>query len=219
MSATRAFATVLVGVVVCACSKTVPENAPPASSASVSSAASTAPSPLAPSAAAGSVPAVPDPAQASIPDRFAAETARRPTGTPRVEDCLDAFKKVGAEIRDEAQHLASPFLAQYCVGFQTGKDVHGSLCEYKDEAAATKGRDLSEKSFAAVTNRKVYRNGGSTLTLRVGTTTPENDALVKKMVTAFQAVKPATTPPPVGKAPSPFAKASAATSLPDPPPP
>ena len=138
---------------------------------------------------------------------------------PRVEDCLDAFKKVGAEIREEAQHLASPFLAQYCVGFQTGKDVHGSLCEYKDEAMATKGRETSEKAFAAVTNRKVYRNGGSTLTLRVGTTTPENDALVKKLIAAFQAVKPSTTPPPVGKAPSPFAKASAATALPDPPPP
>jgi hypothetical protein len=222
VTASRAFATALVtiaAVVVSACSKTVPENTRPASSAAVSSATIASwVAPLA-DAGAGSVPALPDPAQASIPGRFATEAARRPAGVPRVEDCLDAFKKLGAEIREEAQHLASPFLAQYCVGFQTGKDVHGSLCEYKDQAIAIKGRETSEKAFASVANRKVYRNGGSTLTLRVGTTTPENDALVKKMIAAFQAVKPASTAPPAGKAPSPFAKASAMPALPDPPPP
>lgn len=206
VTAGRAFATALVAVAVSACSKAVPENALPASSSSVASAPST-------------VTRAPAPLAASIPDRFATEASRRPTGVPRVEDCLDAFEKVGAEIREEAQHLASPFLALYCVGFQTGKDVHGSLCEYKDEAVAIKGREVSEKAFASMTNRKVHRNGGSTLTLRVGTTTPEDDALVKKMIAAFQAVKPATAPPPVGKAPSPFAKASAVPALPDPPPP
>lgn len=199
-----------------ACSKQTPEPSPTASSASVSSAAS---APVPTTEPLGSALPPVDPAQASIPDRFAAEAMKRPTGVPRIEDAFDAFKKAGIELREEKQHLGSPFLAIYCVGFQTGNDVHASICEYKDEATATKGRDTSDKSFSTVPNRKVYRNGGSTLTVRVGVVTPANDALVKKMLATFQALKPSTTPPPVGKAPSPFAGASVQPMPPDPPPP
>ena len=138
------------------------------------------------------------------------EAAHRPVGVPRVEDVFAAYKKAGVDVHDEKQHLGAPFLAQYCVGFEAGVDIHGSVCEHKDEATAIKGRDASDKGFMAVPNRKVYRNGGSTLILREGVVSPPNDALVKKMVATFQAQKPSAGPPPVGSAPSPFAGASAA---------
>jgi hypothetical protein len=208
-----------------ACSKTTPE-AGPASSASASSSGSSAvaaPS-AAPSASAaasgdgGASAAQGTPSSyLSVPDRFAREATSRPTGVPRIEDCLAAWKAVGAEIREERQHLGAPFQALYCDGFQTGNDVHVSVCEYKDAAAATAGREVSEKGFASVPDRKVYRNGGTTFTVRIGTKSPANDALVKKMVTAFEGVKPATGPAVPGKAPNPFATASSAGSMGDPP--
>jgi hypothetical protein len=196
------------------CSKSSPEPVPTASSASVASATA----PVA-STAGGADAGVlaPTPGQVPILDRFHHEATARPTGVPRIEDCLAAFKKAGVEIRDEKQHLAAPFLAMYCVGFQTGNDVHGSLCEYKDVETATKGRDTSDKGFASVPNRKVHRNGGSTFTVRAGVATPANDELVKKMAAAFMAVKPATGPAPIGTAPSPFAGASAVPLPPDQP--
>ena len=195
-----------------ACSKTTPEPTPTATSASIASATTTPPVASASSAATadGGVPLSPDLSQTSIPDRFAREAAHRPLGVPRVEDVFAAYKKAGVDVHDEKQHLGAPFLAQYCVGFEAGVDIHGSVCEHKDEATAIKGRDASDKGFMAVPNRKVYRNGGSTLILREGVVSPPNDALVKKMVATFQAQKPSAGPPPVGSAPSPFAGASAA---------
>jgi hypothetical protein len=136
----------------------------------------------------------------SITERFAFEVEKRPTGVPRVEDVMDAIKKSGAELREVKQHLGSPFQAAYCMGAQTGFDVHMSICEYRSEKAAIDGREQSLSSLKMVPGRTIYRNGGTTLTIRVGSKTPADEELVKKMVKAFEGVKPtgefAPEPPP-----------------------
>jgi hypothetical protein len=62
------------------------------------------------------------------------------------------------------------------------------VCEFANDVDATAGRDLNEKMFKAVPNRTVYRNKSTTLAIIEVTKTADNDALVKKMVTAFQSL-------------------------------
>ncbi len=126
----------------------------------------------------------------SIPERFATEAKERPTGTVRVEDAITAFQAAGATLREQRQHLGSPFLAAYCVGAQTGEDIHFSLCEYNDVARAKEGKAMSEKSFGSVPNRTLYLNGATTLTLRVGAPSGADGVLAKKLVDAFAGLSP-----------------------------
>lgn len=158
--------------------------APAASSSSSASVVTPATAPPSPASAAGSIPVPPEGMQ-SIPERFATEAKNRPTGTVRAEDVIAAFKDAGANIREQRQHLGAPFLAAYCVGGQTGTDVHFSICEYTDAARAKEGKAQSEQAFGAVPNRTIYVNGATTLTLRVGGTTEADRELGKKLPQAF----------------------------------
>ena len=209
-------ALVLVGSVVGACSKPAPEPTPAAASASVSSAA-------APASASASIalqtpelpPSATPSAYLSIPDRFNAEAGGRPLNVPRPEDLFAAFTKDGIKIHDVAQHMASPFGAKFCVGFQGGKALHGSFCEYKDEASAKSGGDASDKAFKSGT-RKVHRNGAATLTVRIGTVSADEEALAKKWVELFNALKP-TKEAPKGRIPGPFDNTTAVPGSPSAP--
>lgn len=211
-------ALVFVGSMVGACSKSTPEPTPTAASASVSSGIAPA------SAAASGMASAPTPdlplsatpsAYLSIPDRFNAEASGRPANVPRPEDLFAAFKKDDIKIHDVAQHMAAPFGAKFCVGFQGGKDLHGSFCEYKDEAAAKTGGEASDKAFKTNT-RKVQRNGAATLTVRIGTASPEDEALGKKWVDLFNALKP-TKEAPKGRMPGPFDNSTPAPASPSEP--
>lgn len=127
-------------------------------------------------------------------ERFAHEASKRPTGTPRVEDVLKAITDGGIKTRDVLQHLGSPFGAEYCVGLKAGKDVHASVCEYTDQKKAEENRVASMRDLK-VPNRTIYRNGATTLTIRVGTPNDEENALAQKMLAAFNSVKaPANAP-------------------------
>ncbi len=135
--------------------------------------------------------AAPPSAFRSVPERFAAEAQKRPSGTVRVEDATAAFRKAGFDVKEEKQHLASIYQALYCVGAKAkGEEISFSVCEYADEAGATAGKALNDKSFAAIDNRTTYRNGGTTLTILESKKTPPNDAAVKKLVDTFAALKP-----------------------------
>jgi hypothetical protein len=123
---------------------------------------------------------------ASIPERFVMEAKNRPTGTVRVEDVLAAFTKAGVELYETRQHLAHPFDAMYCVGTKAGKDVHMSICEYKDEATATKGREMSDKAFKSVGRREIVQNKATTLTVRRGDVNPADGTLRDKLVEIFE---------------------------------
>lgn len=207
--------TLLSGSMLAACSKSNPEPSPTAASASVSSApvpASAAPSGIASTGTPGLPLSATPSAYLSIPDRFNAEAANRPQDVPRPEDLFAALEKDGIKVHHVAQHMASPFGAKFCVGFQGGKDLHGSFCEYKDEAAAKTGGEASEKAFKTNT-RKVHRNGAATLTVRIGTASAEDEALGKKWVDLFKAQKP-THDAPKARLPGPFDNATAVPASP-----
>jgi hypothetical protein len=176
-----------------ACSKDTPkaDTTQPASTASIKAAESPA------SATAAKLDPGPLPPMnmASIPERFSIEQMQRPTGTPRAEDAFAAFEKEGATLKETRQHLASPFKAQYCVGTKTGNDVNISVCEYKDEATAKEGRDMSLKAFGN-TKRDIWMNKSTTLTIRRGDDGAADKALQDKLVAAFQKLEAPKTPSP-----------------------
>lgn len=137
---------------------------------------------------------------ASIPERFANEAAHRPKGTVRVEDVFDAFTKAGVTLREQRQHLASPFKAKYCVGAQAGHDLHMSICEYDDDKTAMEGRQMSEKAFATIARRDLYQNKATTLTIRRNDNDSGDVALRDKLVDLFNKVPaPAATAPAASK--------------------
>lgn len=160
-----------------ACSKTAPETT--TTTASSASTPASAPPPASPPSGAGM----------TIPQKFEAEAKNRPAGTVRVEDVTAAFTAAGADIREEKQHLGSPYLAKYCVGLKTGEDIHASICEYDDEKTAVDGMKQSEKAFM-LPNRSLHRNGATTLTLRLGKNGADDQALAKKMIAAFESLRP-----------------------------
>ena len=181
-----------------ACSKTGESNATKTTTAS-SASASVAASAPADSYSAQTAASVTPSAYMSIPERFNAEVAHRPTGTIRVEDATAAFRKTGLTVDDEKQHLASFYKAIYCIGAKAkGEEVSFSVCEYKDEPSAIAGKTLNDKSFSAIKNRTTYRNGATTLTVLESNKTAENDVVVKKLVDTFNALKA-----PSGAAPAP----------------
>ncbi|MGQ0503942.1 MAG: hypothetical protein ACT4TC_01330 [Myxococcaceae bacterium] len=101
----------------------------------------------------------------SLTERMARESASRPTGTPTAEAILELIKKDGFTLKTLGQHLASPVGAIYCVGATLEEDVSLSICEYADEAAAKKGRELSASAFSAIKGREVFLNKKTTLAL------------------------------------------------------
>jgi hypothetical protein len=169
---------------VAGCQKSTGETAP-APSSSPPPVASHAPASTASVTAAGTGPILPPEGMQSIPEKFASEAKNRPSGTVKVEDAFAAFETAGATLREKRQHLGGPFLAAYCVGAQTGEDVHMSVCEYSNAAKANEGKAMSEKAFGSVAGRTLYANGATTLTLRVGGTSAKDRELGQKIVQAF----------------------------------
>jgi hypothetical protein len=94
-------------------------------------------------------------------DRLTAEQKTRPQGPLRAENVYDALEKAGVPITTRRQHLASPFLAQYCLGAETGERFAFSVCEYPDAKAAKAGRSEAEKIH--IPNRTVTQNKTSVL--------------------------------------------------------
>lgn len=183
-------------VLVFACSKSGTDS----SSTSVSSAASSAAASGTASETAAAAPAIPlsltPSANMSIPERFTSEAMHRPVGPcVRVEETTAAFRKAGFDLIEEKQHLASPYMAKYCVGAKTkNEEISFSICEYDSDGKATEGAAMNDKAFKNVKNRHTHRNGATTLTVLESTKNDANDALVKKLVDTFQAQKPTAAP-------------------------
>jgi len=125
----------------------------------------------------------------NLQERFGAEARNRATGTLSPETVYEAFKKGGAVLGKEQQHLGHPFGAKYCKGAETGDDLALSVCEYGSEDEAKRGREFLIKQFASVPNRQVLINGATTLTVRVGNKTPANEKLAAQFVRTFQELK------------------------------
>lgn len=120
-------------------------------------------------------------------DELAREAKQRPTGTPSAESVLDALEAKGLKLERRRQVLARIVGASFCMTglFAGGASV--SVCEYPDEAAAAKGRDLSLEKFKALPNRQIFVNKKTTLTL---TSTGDGGAsdVAEKVKTIFSAL-------------------------------
>jgi hypothetical protein len=161
----------------------------PSAAASASVTAATPAEPGATAAVAASAPAssssIPLPAAAvAFGGRFEAEAAHRPTGTPRAEDMFAAIEKKGIPLHNVQQFMGAPVGAKFCAGADTDKKVFLSVCEYADPKAATEGKAMSEKVFAAIA-RKLYVNKASLLTIRDDGKTPETAEQQKVIAETF----------------------------------
>jgi hypothetical protein len=186
----RLFSTVFAAVtgtgLLVACAKSGSEAAAEAGATTIASAAA----PAAPPASAPNPSPVPPAGNMTIPERFNAEAAHRPTGVLRVEDVTAAFRKAGVTLEEEKQHLASFYKAAYCVGAKAkGEEISFSVCEYTDAAAAKAGKELNDKAFSPIKNRASYVNGATTLTVLETIKNPDNDVIAKKLVDTFASLK------------------------------
>ena len=141
---------------------------------------------------------VPQLANLPFGERFAMEEKARPQGALTVENVYSAFNKAGLPVSEQAQHLAAPFGARYCVGakISDGKEPQAdvSVCEYSTEDTAIAGTQRSLEGFKMIPLRTVTRNKQTTLTLREYSKTPEHDALMAKVTATFQKLSAPTTP-------------------------
>jgi len=122
----------------------------------------------------------------ALAGRLAREAASRPSDTPKAEDVLAAIAKSGVPLQEQAQHLASPIGALYCIGAKSPLELAMSACEYADETAAGAGRDSSVKAFAKIEHRDVVVNKKTTLTILQSPYDPQSQAAHDKAVAAFK---------------------------------
>ena len=140
---------------------------------------------MAPTAASALNPRLP------INGRLAIEGGERPGPNvhPTSEEVFAAFAKAGLKMQEPRQHLAKDYAAKFCMGQKSqSTNVGLSVCEYANEADAIAGRDQSDKIFKDIVNRSVYRNKSTTLAIVETSKNPEDDALVKKLVSTFQSL-------------------------------
>jgi hypothetical protein len=131
-------------------------------------------------------PAPPAPYGLALADRLSREATQRPTDTPKAEDVFAAVSKGGVPLAEEAQHLASPVGASFCVGARSPQNVAMSACEYADDAAAAAGRDMSRKAFATVLHRDIVVNKKTTLTILQAPFDAQSQAAHDAAVAAFK---------------------------------
>lgn len=154
------------------------EEPPPASSVT---AAETVPPP-------GSASAMPPyPGRAlSLGDKMNQEAAARSAGALRAEAVFEAFQKDGMKLKaPPKQHMGSPVGATYCAGATSEANLAMSVCEYRSDAEAKKGREDSVGAFKAIPNRDVYQNKQTTLTILQNPKGPESEAESKRIVAQF----------------------------------
>jgi hypothetical protein len=125
--------------------------------------------------------------QLPITDRLGIERSNRAdTTNPKAEAVFTAFGATGVALNQPVQHMAATYDARFCVGTKTTDGgLAISVCEYANEADATKGRALSQKILEAVKNRKVWRDKTTTLAIIEILPNPANDAAEKTLVDAF----------------------------------
>ncbi len=163
--------------------KSAPKSDPAAASATAPSTSASAAPVVQGSASA--TPAYPG-RGASLGDKFTQEAANRPAGAMRAEEVFAAFQKGGMKLKEAPkQHMGSPVGAMYCAGATSEANLAMSVCEYRDEAAAKKGREESATAFKAIPNRDVYINKQTTLTILQNPKGPESEAESKRIIAQF----------------------------------
>ena len=110
---------------------------------------------------------------------LAREAEQRPTGTPTAEAVLDALEKNGIHIERRRQVSARPVEASYCLTGLLADGASAAVCEYPDETAAARGKQVSLDKFKMLPPRQIFVNRKTTLTLM------RADDIAEKIATIF----------------------------------
>jgi len=118
---------------------------------------------------------------------FAQEAANRSHHKPEVEDAFAAFAKAGLEPRNVKQGLGRTSFAQYCQLTDILGEQRAVVCEYADDAAASKA--LPEIQAQLVDPRRsVTVHGRLMLTIMLTENTPVLQDERDKLIAAFESV-------------------------------
>ena len=97
------------------------------------------------------------------------ERQSRPSDTLSAEQVFSAFEKGGLTLADKTQVLGRTIGASFCENAHTPAGVVFSVCEFKDAATATKGRDYSLRTFGkALPDRDLLIKQKTLLTITRG---------------------------------------------------
>lgn len=115
------------------------------------------------------------------------EAANRPHIQPNADDIYANLQKMGIAIGKQKQGLGRTYRASYCTGADTADGNLGvNICEYKDEAAAKAGVDVSQ--MPGVAGHRVLQHKATVLTLILRKTGSAAESLDKRVGDAYLAM-------------------------------
>jgi hypothetical protein len=120
-----------------------------------------------------------------ILERLAVEKANRPQVAPNADDVL---AKLPVGVGDEKQIAGWPIGARYCEKAQTKSDVHVVVCEFTDEASATKGIENASSTNRFIKRRELLRRRATSLSVMQAATTPNAESDARRIKDAFRAM-------------------------------
>jgi hypothetical protein len=92
---------------------------------------------------------------ATLFGNLAGEKKGRPGVHPSVDDGFAAFARAGVLVAEPKQSLGSTYKASYCAhGLTDTRDLAVLLCEYADEAHASRGFEEAKTLFPGITTRQ-----------------------------------------------------------------
>jgi hypothetical protein len=122
-------------------------------------------------------------------EKLTFEAQHRPAGAVTADQVYAALDQQGIAITEKQQHVAAPFLAQYCLGAHGPAGIALSVCEFSSEEAAVAGKKESETALSSVPNRTLAQKGKTVITVREPQPpTDESKALRERIVAAFMAL-------------------------------
>lgn len=125
--------------------------------------------------------------------RLDEEASARPPVPLRVEASFDAFEKDGIKLERKRQQLGTPYLASFCMSAHTGVKVQLTVCEHESEERADENVKALQKLERP--ERRVVKNGTTTLLIRRDLNNEAEAPLVDKLVRAFEHLGPAPVDP------------------------
>lgn len=103
------------------------------------------------------------------------------------ETVFAAFKKDGVGLERERQQMASPHAAKYCLSAHAGQKVQVTVCEHESVEGAKEHVSATQKLERP--ERRVARNGTTTVLTRRDLNNDVEAPLVDKIMRAFEALK------------------------------
>lgn len=117
---------------------------------------------------------------AALGSKLAAEKAAAGASSPSVSTVFAAIeKKLGLATTERFQVYAGAVGATFCDRIATASDVYVVVCEFADEAAATRG--VAAGTTRSIPRREVLRVRSATVSIHRTSTTPACEADAKKI--------------------------------------